>query len=602
MNKLKLLQSLETRRLLADMSINGTSRTELIFVRQLDTSTTSATIEVSNKSTGTISVEISGSVFPLKKNKKQTFTDIGELDLVDLRGGDDRFFADASILVSIHANGGDGNDTIVGGNADDILSGDKDAGAFNDSINGGGGRDTMFGSGGNDVLTGDSGNDSIRGGTGIDTINGGKGRDRMAGEADDDSFTNFDNAVDTLDGGDGTDSSQPPQADGDSATNVEQQGVAQGFDNHVGTSHFSLVGTTGDDMIDARIDSANTLFVTINGIPITYTAAQRIAIVESLVPEGNEGPIDGGVYIYGLAGNDTITVDSRDDAGVNGRIRVVVGGDGNDRITTTSGAQTIFGGPGNDLLIASDHVATGGTLIGDKRNQQFSDSVDPTLTLNFGEGAGADGNDTLVGSNRNDYLNGGGGADLFRPLKSLQLEGDEDAPHDGIDFDESELDTFDMGSRRDRLTVNFYTGLTGRDGGVTILFGYPKTFISGSSNDTIVGSGGPDSILGNGGSDVVDSGGSRDTVFGGDGDDQITAGSGNDRLFGGAGNDTLVAGNGNDFLQGDAGSDSLQGDIGDDYFNDDVGARDTIAGGSGRDTTRGAAFDIDLISDIEVLT
>jgi uncharacterized delta-60 repeat protein len=97
-------------------------------------------------------------------------------------GGDDLIDASSS-LVPVVADGGDGNDSILGG-----------AGA--DSLVGGNGRDSLFGGRGDDTLLGGNGNDYL---------NGGPGKDHLFGEAGNDQLFAFDLQVDVLDGGAGFD-------------------------------------------------------------------------------------------------------------------------------------------------------------------------------------------------------------------------------------------------------------------------------------------------------------------------------------------------------------------------------------------------------------
>ncbi|HEX3357647.1 MAG TPA: calcium-binding protein [Tepidisphaeraceae bacterium] len=87
-----------------------------------------------------------------------------------------------SIPVSVY--GGDGNDTILGG----------------------GGADVLFGGNGDDVLSGGTGDDTLRGEAGDDLIDGGPGKDHLFGHDGNDQLFANDGQVDTLDGGNGTDS------------------------------------------------------------------------------------------------------------------------------------------------------------------------------------------------------------------------------------------------------------------------------------------------------------------------------------------------------------------------------------------------------------
>lgn len=81
---------------------------------------------------------------------------------VKLGAGDD--FLQSSGSAAITADGGAGNDSIVGGSS-------------SDNIKGGSGNDYLQGRGGNDIISGGGGKDVIVGGTGNDTMTGGAGND-----------------------------------------------------------------------------------------------------------------------------------------------------------------------------------------------------------------------------------------------------------------------------------------------------------------------------------------------------------------------------------------------------------------------------------------
>src|SRR5437763_893407 len=83
-------------------------------------------------------------------------------------GGSD-FFANAT-AIRVLADGGAGNDTLIGGSADDDLDG-------------GDGNDVCKGRAGDDTLTGDGGDDTEKGGTGDDDLSGGDGNDLVSGGA-----------------------------------------------------------------------------------------------------------------------------------------------------------------------------------------------------------------------------------------------------------------------------------------------------------------------------------------------------------------------------------------------------------------------------------
>jgi Ca2+-binding RTX toxin-like protein len=120
------------------------------------------------------------------------------------------------------ANGGAANDILIGngsanrlrGNAgrDKIkgLGGDDRlvAGAGNDSVFGGAGADRVNGNDGDDLLSGDAGNDTLDGDAGNDILVGGTGADAFFGGAGNDFIFAQDGAVDSLNGGAGTDAAE----------------------------------------------------------------------------------------------------------------------------------------------------------------------------------------------------------------------------------------------------------------------------------------------------------------------------------------------------------------------------------------------------------
>ena len=84
--------------------------------------------------------------------------------------------------VGMAADGGDGNNTLVGSPYSDQL----DGGEGIDKIWGNGGDDYIDGRGGNDYLSGGDGDDTINGDNGDDTLHGGAGHDQLTGETGND--------------------------------------------------------------------------------------------------------------------------------------------------------------------------------------------------------------------------------------------------------------------------------------------------------------------------------------------------------------------------------------------------------------------------------
>jgi Ca2+-binding RTX toxin-like protein len=110
--------------------------------------------------------------------------------IFDAGAGDDILDA-TKATRALQADGGAGDDTLIGGAGKDSL-----VGSFgNDVLLGGDGADTLMGEGGDEQLDGGNGADNLIGGTGDDTLDGGAGADTIRGS----------DGEDLLSGGSGTD-------------------------------------------------------------------------------------------------------------------------------------------------------------------------------------------------------------------------------------------------------------------------------------------------------------------------------------------------------------------------------------------------------------
>ena len=137
------------------------------------------------------------------------------------RDVDVRITGNQDAYGSLVANGGDGDDTIIGapnarvrglpiafGDAgDDLLNTPSIAGEreFGAELHGGAGDDTISGGGHDDELSGDAGNDRIDGRAGADTISAGRGRDRISGGAGGDTVRARDGVSEAVSCGSGND-------------------------------------------------------------------------------------------------------------------------------------------------------------------------------------------------------------------------------------------------------------------------------------------------------------------------------------------------------------------------------------------------------------
>ncbi|WP_255440576.1 calcium-binding protein [Paracoccus sp. MC1854] len=240
-----------------------------------------------------------------------------------------------------------------------------------------------------------------------------------------------------------------------------------------------------------------------------------------------------------------------------------------DLLRAGRGGSLVYGYGGNDTILGSD-------LEDFLQGGMGNDSI-----------VGQDGEDTVWGGAGNDSIRGGGGNDLV-------LAGDGDDSVTGQDGDdliggETGNDRIQGGAGNDRLN-----GGAGND-----------HLSGGAGNDRIFGMAGNDTLLGDAGDDLMlDVSGDNllvdllgnNMMFAGGGNDRMQAGPGNDTLRPGAGNDSVTAGAGRDNVNAGPGDDTVLGEDGDDLLLGAAG-RDVIHGGNGNDTIFGGDHDDRLFGD-----
>jgi Ca2+-binding RTX toxin-like protein len=565
----------------------------------------------------------------------------------NLRGGngDDRLYGGAG---NDFIDGGDGNDTVFGGSGvDSIIGGNGDdyidiggygplvssQGVINDPAYKG---DAAFGGAGNDhivadgwgagVLAGDDGNDWIEvrnaykatvwGGRGNDLIDASAnnvGSDITGGEGNDTILGSTSN--DTIDGGAGIDIIRLGKGD-DVALVYTRDGGGDFIEADDGYDTLNIDFSSAADLA-ANIDTfRNWLQPYFNGLGANQSASGTFAGVTFRNFEYINISFRG-VWIDGAgsapswwvpppsgyappsssptSGSDSISVWRVGDDPSSNWQTFDDGMDGDDLMIMASKAEFVSnfddghlfkGGGGDDTLIGQDRRDNldGGT----GSDALFGGDGDDTLTAGAGWG-----NDTLSGQYGNDVLDGRGTASVY-----AEGGGGYDTLF-GSDGD----DSLDGGTGNDQI----FTG----DGNDTVLGGNEndflyadgnnsgnKSFDGGRGDDTVYGGKGDDTITGGAGNDWVSAGRGNDLLLGGDGDDNLGGSDGTDTLLGGAGRDTLDGGTGDDLLMFSRDTTwdgywvTWRGANSKDYAVDLAGfgrSLDLYDGGSGRDTLQGSA-------------
>ena len=190
-----------------------------------------------------------------------------------------------------NANGGSGNDQLVGGDAGNLLNGN----GGNDTVTGGGSTDTLKGGDGDDWLSGGSDNDALDGGAGVNTADySGSGAGGVGVNV------NLTTGAATGDGN-------------DTLTGIQNVNGSSFADALRGDANSNLLnGRDGDDAIQAG---------------------------------GGDDVVNGG------AGNDEMSAGAGNDrvSGQNGS-DTMRGNGGNDNLGGGNGPDTLYGGKGNDTL------------------------------------------------------------------------------------------------------------------------------------------------------------------------------------------------------------------------------------------------------------
>ena len=521
---------------------------------------------------------------------------------------------------------------MVGANSADELTGSTDIDRLfglggSDTLRGGGGNDFIFGGVGNDKLFGDAGADALYGGGGSDMLEGGAGADSLVGGrgADTASYAGAAASSGTGSGAVGvkvnlhTGVGELGDAAGDTFLGIENIQGSGHKDTLIGNALANvltggggadrleggrgmdtLVGGAGEDIyVFERFGRADIIRGDTDGGKLYFKDAVGLESF-SISRNGN-----GDVFIG--VGDDSVTIEDASFVNNNYDLHygsgdtllsaLAVGTVGDDNTDTTklvgtSGADTMFGLAGNDILEGGGNADTlyGGVgldmLVGEAGADKLYGGVgDDTLD-------GGDDDDMLVGGLGDDILIGGGGTDtyVFRGIwgeDTIRSESDAGSELHFVDVGGIGQIQFSYEGAHLRLTIGDNSVLLENyaDGRFKIFIGAEKTELGSlyvAKGDTLNGSGVAEWIVGTDGGNTLRGGGGNDILDGRVGNDNLHGDAGADKLYGGVGNDNLYGGGDADSLYGGVGDDRLEGGDGDDRLVGGVGV-DRLEGGDGAD-------------------
>jgi Ca2+-binding RTX toxin-like protein len=451
--------------------------------------------------------------------------------IVDLANRLNQLFVDNGTMNKIVSFGEDshGNLYAIGLDGEIFkLDPGPSAGDTSDSIDGGAGNDLLYGGVDDDWLEGSSGNDTLQGGLGCDTLDGGAGVDTISYEGLRSQYSVLDlenNGLRVIDLRWGA-----PEAN-DLFTNIEFIAFADevvDITSILIAQGVTITGSTGADRIDASNTTPGEYYPTSLGDAIYGLAGN-----DAISGLGGDDRIDGG------GGNDTMTGGSGNDiyvVGSSGDLIDEASGDGMDTVESTmsfslssatqiignvehltllgtaalsgkgnSFANQITGNSGNNVLegLAGSDTLNGG--LGLDTASYITSTAAVTVNLLTGSGSGSDAeadllisienltgsnfNDTLIGNNVNNVLNGGLGTDTVSYAAAAA----------GV-----------------RVNLALKTAQNTVGDGVDTLIAV-ENLIGSAYDDVLTGSFAANAISGGGGNDSIQGAGGNDTMTGGEG-------------------------------------------------------------------------------------
>jgi Ca2+-binding RTX toxin-like protein len=468
-----------------------------------------------------------------------------------------------------------GNDTLLGGNENDTLYG----GTEDDSLSGEDGDDTLYGDAGIDFLSGGLGHDTLEGGAGLDMVGGGDGDDVVVMAPD---------AIDSVDGGSGTDTAS-----------YAAFATALSIDLNSAANLTNIENVTGGSGADTLTGSALANVIRGGGGGDTLYGG---AGADELHGDGDADTLRGDAgsdTLYGGSQNDILFGGTDDDS--------LSGGDGNDILSGEAGTDNLSGGLGNDdfhMLVVGEDVVDGGDGV--DRAWFTAASANLVIDLNLAahkltgveEVLSGSGSDDIKGSSAVNRLDGGAGND------TLEGRGGADILVGGLGTDTATYasslagGTFSSGSIGGSVanSVTLVASVTRTLNGVDVNLAAGTGANADAAGDALsgienlVGSGAADRLRGSIGDNNVSGGIGDDVIYGGAGNDALYGDSGHDIVYGEAGVDSLYGGDGDDRLFGGAGTSSLYGGNDNDILGEEAGSgQDLFDGGAGNDLLLGSA-------------
>jgi serralysin len=453
-------------------------------------------------------------------------------------GGHSTF--DTDQLALLHRNGTE----VARGSIFNALQYNGDARSLIENAIGGSGDDYIGGNDANNHLVGNGGNDTLNAEGGIDTLDGGAGDDVLR-------YTAKVFGSESIIGGAGYDTMLLWDAgtfdfgDDLSISGIEKIGFSGNFSQNKTLIMSNRELSDASKLLNVRIDgndrtnSNDTIIINLTHSDTVTLAGWTFQNWRSASAGANNTDY---IWIVGTAANNTAVGSSQDD--------YIYGNNGNDSLTGGAGNDYINGGAHND------------TLIGGAGKDTLDGGDGDDLITSDGDGGtyrGGSGNDMMLSGIGSETMDGGAGDDTIDHRAWNGGGYDFDMTTGSSAYTGESFTNFEHA-----LMGNGDDTVVGTDAGNSIDGGGGNDSLSGGNgNDTLTGAAGNDRLSGDAGNDILDGGDGADSLFGGDGNDTLTGAAGDDTLYGHSGNDVLEGGAGSDTMYGHDGDDTFRYHAGD---------------------------------------
>ena len=518
--------------------------------------------------------------------------------LIDLQTGPDHFsnvgglVGNVSIYVGVvieNAVGGSGADRLLGNAAANVLTGGDGA----DTLEGGDGADSLVGGGGVDSLVGGAGADTLAGGIGDETytVEAGDTVVELAGEGLDTVMTLGDFTLGAEVENLTLLSAAGSAGTGNGAANLIIGGA--GADTLLGAGGSdTLNGMGGADVLDGG--AAGDRYIV--GDAVDTVSDSGADGLDRVVTSLKTHVLGAGIEELEFAGAGAFKGTG------NGLANLLIGGNKGDLLDGKAGADTLFGGRGDDAYVVdsvSDKVTEkGGAGFDTVRTAltvfTLGDNLEGLAFTGAGAFAGTGnalansltggaGNDTLDGLAGADTLKGGKGDDVYRVDADTDLV--VEAAGEGRDRAETTLATYVLGDNiEDAAYVGPSVGIVRLTGNVL-----NNRLTGGTEYDDLDGGAGDDTMVGGSGNDAyhVDLAGDR-IVEAADGAGVDTVWTAISYVLGDSLEDLRLEGEADLTGAGNALGNGVYGNAGDNYLRG-LGGVDDVRGGDGDDTVDGGA-------------